>query len=240
MRRAFTILAMVLCGLAAPPVAIAGPWARDAGDVFLSASLTAEEARNDLLMGLIQPDTTTGLYAEIGLGHRLTFGLDIQRTDSGETTLGFLRHTLTPPDATWQFAFDLGAGQRRTTAMDDSQLIRFGLSLGRGFGAGNGPWFLPMAHQGGWLTLDARATQDLAFDEPILQAEATIGLAMSDRLRLISTLKVEHWPGSEALFSYLPSLVYDIRPGTSVQLGGRLSEGGADVVGLTLGIWQAF
>jgi hypothetical protein len=97
-----------------------------------------------------------------------------------------------------------------------------------------------MAHQGGWLTLEARATQDLAFDEPILQAEATIGLAMSDRLRLISTLKVEHWPGSEALFSYLPSLVYDIRPGTSVQLGGRLSEGGADVVGLTLGIWQAF
>jgi|GEM_PF-1235814 len=243
MKRVFILFAAMqgLMTMTMTMTAQAGPWARDAGDVFLSFAVMGEDARDDLFMGQIQPETSRVLYGEIGLGRRLTFGLDLMQGEVSEQAIGFLRYTLTPPDATWQFAVDLGAGTRAVTDVGESSMARLAISAGRGFGVGNGRlWFLPVAHQGGWLTFEARAMQDMTLDQLIWQAEATVGLSLSDRISFISTLKVEEWPDADSVVSYLPALVYDIRTGTSVQLGGRVSDGGADVMGLQLGLWQQF
>lgn len=232
------ILGMVV-GLFGQP-ASAGPWARDAGDVFVSFQISAEEAPSDVMAGLWEPETYVSGYGEIGLGRSLTLGLDLGRGEVSQQAVGFLRYTLSAPEATWQFAFDAGLGVRQLGAADPHGLIRLGASLGRGFGGGGDAWYMPMRHQGGWFTLDLTALYDLEIEEPILQAESTVGFSLSERASMVFSLKAEDWPGSDPLVTASPSFVFQIREGTSLRLGARGALMGSDAIGLSLAIWQEF
>lgn len=69
-------LCACLVGLFAAPLAHAGPWARDPGQVFVAFSAEHDKARNSHL----------GLYAEYGLSRRRVLGFELGHTDVGETT----------------------------------------------------------------------------------------------------------------------------------------------------------
>ncbi|WP_461427810.1 hypothetical protein [Gymnodinialimonas sp.] len=229
----------MVVGLSALP-ATAGPWARDAGDVFVSFQVSAEEAPSDLMAGLWEPETYLSLYGEVGLGHSLTLGIDLGQGDLSRQAVGFLRYSLSAPEATWQFAVDAGLGVRQLGDADPHGLLRLGASLGRGFGGGGDAWYMPMRHQGGWVTLDLVALYDLEIDQPILQAEGTVGFNLSDRAALVFSLKAEDWPDADPLVTASPSFVFQIRDGTSLRLGARGALTGSDAVGMSLSIWQEF
>jgi hypothetical protein len=218
----------------------AGPWARDAGDIFVSFQISAEESPTDVMEGLWEPETYFSGYAEAGLGRSLTFGLDVGGGEVSRQVVGFLRYTLTPPDAVWQIAVDAGMGARRLVDDQGHGLVRIGVSLGRGFGDGGEAWYMPLRHQGGWVMLDAVALYDLEIAEPIFQTEATVGFSLSDRASAVFQLKAEDWPLSDPLVTFAPSFVFQIRPGTSLQLGARAPLTGSDRVGLSLSLWQEF
>lgn len=218
----------------------AGPWARDAGDVFASLQISAEEAPVDVMAGLWEPETYISGYAEMGLGRSLTLGLDVGGGEVSRQAVGFVRYTLTPPDAVWQIAVDGGLGARQVGDEDPHGLVRIGASIGRGFDDGGEAWYMPLRHQGGWVTLDAAALFDVEIEEAIYQAEATAGFSLSDRASLVFQIKAEEWPGADLLVTATPSFVFQLRPGTSLQLGARAALTGSDTIGLSLSLWQEF
>jgi len=228
-----------LVGLWAAP-AMAGPWARAAGDSFVSLQISAEEAPSDILAGLWEPETYVSLYGELGLGRSLTLGADIGRGEASREAIGFVRYTLTPPDAVWQMAVQAGAGARQVGDGDVTGLVRLGASIGRGFGAGGAAWYMPMRHQGGWTNLDLTATHDLDLDNTIWQAEATAGFSLSQSVSAIFSVKAEDWPDADPLVSVSPSILIGLGEDVSVRLGARAALTGSDAVGLTLAIWREF
>jgi len=235
-----TVLGLSMAvGLISAP-ASAGPWARGAGDVFVSFQISADEAPSDIMAGLWEPETYLSAYGEIGLGRSLTLGIDLGRGDVSRQAVGFLRYSLSAPDAIWQFALDAGLGARQIGEADAHGLVRLGASIGRGFGDGGDAWYMPMRHQGGWVTLDLTALYDLELEESIFQAESTVGFSLTDRSSAIFSLKAEDWPGAEPLVTVSPSFVFQIRPGTSLRLGARGALTGSESVGVSLSLWQEF
>lgn len=236
-----TVLGLSLSGVLLCAPASAGPWAREAGDVFVSLRISAEEAPSDIAVGLWEPETYVSAYGEVGVGRSLTLGADIGSGEISRQAVAFLRYTITPPDATWQMAIDGGFGAREVGEDDPHALVRIGASIGRGFGdGGGGVWYMPFEHDGGWMVLDAVALYDTEDQDTIWQLEGTVGLRLSDRLAGTFSLKAEEWPGADLLVTASPSVIFEIRPGTSVRLGARAALEGSDSVGVSLALWHEF
>jgi len=237
MRWIFPLL-LALASMGAPMVQ-AGPWARAPGDVFLSFSQNVSSGTEALATGIMDVSGYSSIYAEVGLGRRLTLGLDLGRGDETDEAIVFLRRTLTGPDAPVQVALDLGYGERGVDLLGDSQLARIGLSLGRGLDAAALEW-LPMPMTGGWLSLDAITVWDLTRNEQRWKVEATLGLRPSARLSVLLQGTAEAWPGADVSYGLNPSVVFEIREGTSIELGLRSSFDDRPRIGLELGLWHQF
>jgi hypothetical protein len=237
MRWIFPLL-LALSGMGAPTVQ-AGPWARAPGEVFLSFSQDMSSSAEALATGTMEVNAYSSIYAELGLGRRLTLGLDLGRGDYTDEAILFLRRTLTRPDARYQVAVDIGYGERRVEVLGDSQLARVGLSFGRGFDAAALNW-LPLELTGGWIGLDAVAVYDLTRDEQRWKIEATLGLRPTERVSLMLQVIAEDWPGADVSFGLNPSVVFQIREGTSIELGARTSFDDNPQIGLELGLWHQF
>jgi len=240
--RPATILAPVALWLAAGSTpALAGPWARDAGEGFVAVSVLADAPAVALILGEGVLDRYVSLYAEYGLGHRLTLGAQAGRGETAEEAVVFLRYTVTAPDAPWQIALDGGVGLRTGAATADRRLLRFGAAIGRGFGGLDAPrWWLPMPHEGGWVTLDATGLVDIDTEEVTWQAEGTLGMALSDRLRLMLQLKAEEWPGSDPAYTVTPGAAWALNDRSTAHLGLRMGMGEDLTLGLSLGLWHRF
>jgi len=231
-------LLLALAGMGAPGVQ-AGPWARAPGEVFLSFSQNMSSSVEALATGRMEVSAYSSIYGEIGLGRRLTLGLDLGRGEYTDEALLFLRRTLTRPEARYQVAVDLGFGLRRVDVLGDSQLARVGLSFGRGIDGAALDW-LPTEMAGGWVSLDALAIYDLTRNEQRWKVEATLGLRQSERVSLMLQVIAEQWPGSDVSFGLNPSVVFQVREGTSIELGARTSLDDDPQIGLELGLWHRF
>ncbi|MBF9043042.1 hypothetical protein HKCCE4037_06875 [Rhodobacterales bacterium HKCCE4037] len=240
--RCGSVTVYVLCAAAtltgAP--ASAGPWARAQGDLFLSFQISAEEEPAHLVEGLWEPETNTSLYAEFGVGRSFTIGADLGGGETSQMGIAFLRYTLTPPDATWQWAVDAGLGARRIGEGPVHGLVRFGASVGRGFGESDGGWPIPIRHEGGWVSLDTAVIYDAEIEDVIWQAEGTLGFSLSERANAIVSLKAEEWPGSDMIVTVSPSFAFDILPDTTIRLGARGALEGSTNVGVFLSLWHTF
>ncbi len=226
--------------LTVPPAA-AGPWARDAGEAFLSFTLTGDDTRAGLATGRLEPEPTASAYGEVGLGHRLTAGIDLNWGEVSRMAVVFVRRTVTQPDAAWQVAIDAGAGTRAVEGQSTQALIRLGASVGRGFGGWEGRLgWMTAGHEGGWMTLDASALLDADGNDVIWQTEATLGVNLGTRWRGILALKAEEWPGADPVLTARPSLVFDLNDATAVQAGIHAGLAGSDAVGASLALWREF
>ncbi len=97
---------LILClGLAWPGPALAGAWARGAGEAFVSLKGAAAPRSRD------EMKPTFALYGEYGLTPRLTLGASYDKLDAPLSLAKvFGRWNLTAPEATWQIALEAGAG----------------------------------------------------------------------------------------------------------------------------------
>lgn len=225
----------------AAPAAIAGPWARGEGDVFLSFGLTTEDTRTALILGPLDPERTYSVYGEFGLSERFTAGLDLDWGEVSRMGVIFLRRTLTHPDAALQVAVDAGAGTRTVEGQPSQTLTRLGGSVGWGFGAWDGRvGQAEFSHEGGWISLDATALFDTEGLDPILQSELTFGLNLSPRTSGILAFTAEEWPGAEPVVTARPSITFALTNRTRVQAGAHAALDGSEVVGLSLSLWQDF
>ena len=153
MRRLLAVLILTLF----PALAVAGPWPRSPGEIYV---FTGHQGGSD---------GWTGLYAEYGLGRGLTFGLDagghvtglpyylatgytVRQTDG--RLRAFLRAPLSLPTTApawtepWRFAGEIGIGRDFLDEGGHINRLGFGTSVGRGFSTPLGD---------GWITLDLRA-----------------------------------------------------------------------------------
>jgi len=232
-------LALWLAAGALP--ASAGPWPRDEGEIFLAFSVSADSPAVALVTGDTVLDRYASLYGEYGLGRRLTLGAQVGRGGTEREAQVFLRYTVTASEAPWQFALDGGIGLRTEAATADRRLLRLGAAIGRGFGGLDTPrWWLPLRHDGGWVTLDATGLFDLDTEDVIWQAEGTLGMALSDRLRLMLQLKAEEWPQSDRAYTVTPSAAWSLTDRTTAQAGLRMGLGEDPTLGLTLSLWRSF
>lgn len=194
------------------------------------------------MTGVLEPEHTISAYGEYGLGHRYTAGLQLDFGEVSRMGVVFVRRTLTGPDARVQMAVDAGLGLRQVDGQESEQRLRLGASAGLGFGswsAGVGP--MAFGHEGGWISLDASALLDREGEaDPILKADLTMGLNLTDRVAGILSVTAEDWPGADPLISLRPSVTYAIGERTRLQAGAHAALNGAETVGLSLSIWQDF
>ncbi len=237
MRRFISLLAGLLCCLAAPLQA--GAWARAPGDVFLSFSTNLQGSVDGIMTGTETPDAYYSFYAEVGLGRRLTFGLDLGQGEFSREAVAFLRYTMTPDDRRLQVALDLGFGHREIIDQSSSALQRAGLAIGYGYDL-TAPDWIPFEMSDGWFSLEATIIRDTAQDDLRWKAEATIGLNVTPRLSFLFQVLAEEWPGNDVTYGVNPSAVFDLTDATSVEVGLRGSFGDSQTIGLELGLWHRF
>jgi hypothetical protein len=221
--------------------AAAGPWAREKGETFLSFFFSSDTPAMDLMLGEYVLEPYASLYGEYGLGHRLTLGAQAGRSDTVEEAVVFLRYTITASQAPWQIALDGGVGLRTETATPERRLLRLGVSVGRGFGGMGTPrWWLPLQHDGGWIALDANGLFDVETADIIWQVEGTLGLSVSDKLRVLLQLKAEEWPGSDPAYTVTPGAAWALTDATTAHAGLRLGIVEDPAIGLAVGLWHSF
>lgn len=226
--------------LIVPALAWAGPWARDPADVFLSYSLNTNSTRDGIASGGLDGTAFHSIYGEIGLGHRLTFGLDLGSSDTTRLGSAFLRYTFTPNAATWQFAADLGLGARSFEGADSTTLYRVGVSVGRGFQQRHLDWVPVLQPRDGWFQIDSSVLIDPDGTQTIWQSEATFGAFVNDRFGGMFQLKAEEFPDNAFTLSASPSLLMRFGQGTTAQLGTSFGLVGSDEIGVRLALWQDF
>lgn len=241
MRGILLFLWVFALGGALSGAAYASPWARPRGDVFLSFTVSSASSQDQITSGDLDPDNFISAYAEYGLGRRLKLGFDIGRDQDEDLRVVFLRRTFTAPGDTVQIAADIGYGRRATEGEENGPLYRLGFSIGRGFGPNATEWLPFFEPSGGWLVLDMSYHYVEETGDEILQAEATLGLNLSEEFAAILQVKAEEFPGSDPALLVTPSVLYRLRGGpTSFQFGGRFGLSGSDEVGIRLGIWREF
>lgn len=225
--------------------ALAGPWPRETGGVFLSFS--AERDRDG--------NSHTGIYGEYGLSARNTLGVELGYASAGETSAMIW----------WQRALDGGQGANRlvvSTGLGAIQrdgavmpVAQMGAAWGRGLDS------VPLLQRipgGGWLAVDARvkvagATETARIDqglssveiayltpETTAKAEVTLGLRPFDRWMLINQFRFEDREDTGFSSKLATSVVRDLWGPAKVELGVITPLSGQGEEAVKLGTWLEF
>ncbi len=205
--------------------AFAGPWPREEGKVFLSFSY---ELTTDLDgYAFTEVDHAAAIYGEYGLAPKLTFGIDLFRDLSTpeQTSIVFLRRTLTPSDATHQFALSFGLGDQ-----DNTTLTVLGASWGRGIATRFGS---------GWMTVDAQARLRSS-DGSLGKIDATLGLSPTDDWKLIGQLQLGTASGTNPTARLQTTAVRRISPSLNFEFGVLYGLHNDSAAGVKSGLWIDF
>ena len=213
-----------------PAAALAGPWPRQQGEIFVSVSYhAATDAVALWNLQLMPPETYTGIYAEYGLTPRLTFGLDGGFSEDGAySAIVLARYALGDPDAAMRYAVSLGAG--RSGPPHETQ-VQIGAHVGRG---------LQLGERTGWASLDMAGIHRLDSSDFAAKADLTMGLNLSDTWTAILQLQAGQYAGSAAYLRIAPSLVRTIGPRLKMELGLTGEVQGSRQVGAKLATWISF
>lgn len=220
------IILGALCLLLSSVCLAAGPWAREEGKMFIAASgfATWPDGR-----AMEYPDVYGSGYAEYGLGRKLTAGLDLGSSDMQRPdklkAIGFLRYTLTAPDAPVQAALDFGGGidLMRPT-------LRLGASLGYGF---------QLWDKGSWLSVDWAT---LHAPEARMQShtlDITLGMSLKHGKVMGQLSGHESYSGATTM-SFTPSYVRPMGEGRFIEVGANFGLKNKPDPALKFGVWQEF
>lgn len=237
MLRTLALLALYLIG----PCASAGPWPREQGQTFLSATYETGG-----------PDDHASLYAEYGLSKRLTLGLDVGATaDKTKKAIGFARWPVGGTDRPLRMAAQLGLGYAERWRIPPFKLVITGGGplpplpgprpkmrpvLQSGFSLGRG---LTILGHDGWVTLDTLAETD---EELATQytADATGGLKTRKGHMLIVQLQTGASDTGKTWAKLAPSFVMTFSKATQLEVGLTTGLTGGDHTAARFGLWQKF
>ena len=204
----------------------AGAWPRGKGNVFVAANaeLTWPDGRTIEL-----PDIYGGTYLEFGLSQRITLGLDLGSSDATRPdrlkSVGFVRYTLTTPDAPYQFAIDAGAGR-----FLGETVARLGGSLGTGFTSFD---------RQSWVSIDLHTLRSTTSGNHATTLDATYGVSMK-RGKIMGQLSGFQAFDRTQSVSFTPSFAYDLGKGRHLEIGVRIGLKEKPDPALKIGIWQEF
>ncbi|GAW32985.1 hypothetical protein RA2_00020 [Roseovarius sp. A-2] len=216
----YLLLSLLLMPWFAAP-ALPGAWPRAKGTAFVATSAQIEGPDEH---GVYRQNVT--LFAEYGLTERLTLGVDVGG-DAVRTskTVAFLRWPVGPAERPLKLAVELGGGQ-----VQGETALRPGLNIGRG---------IKLWERYGWLAVDSRAVL-VEGGGTSLEGEATFGLSVTARSRVILQLQVGAPDEGRDYTRFAPSFVYQIRPGAHIEAGLIEPLTGAGHRGFKLGLWRSF
>ncbi|MDU8943467.1 hypothetical protein [Ovoidimarina sediminis] len=207
--------------------AAAGPWAREEGSIFVS---TSREVINDPNgTGRYAERSTTSLYGEYGLTERTTLVFDVVTATDDQTTLVFLRRTLTGSDDRRQLAFSLGAGQRVTRTARET-VLAMGFHAGRGFSTRMGD---------GWAAFDLQY-RERASGEEVVKGDITIGLRPSQDWMIFGQFQADDYPGAPTTMRLQASAVRRLTERLRIEASVIAGVHNSDVTGLKIGLWSEF
>lgn len=223
-RMLLLLLSFCLSALTAQAVC-AGAWPREKGSGFVSSDVRLSWPME--LLSLEPTGKYYTLYAEYGLTDRLTLGMDLGRSVSGDgKSVVFLRLPLRRDAAKFKIALELGLGQ-----IDGQTVVRPGLALGRSWSL----WSLS-----GWLALDSLAEVQTETGKTDLKIDLTMGLNTDNGRKYI----VQFQAGAPALFDpflrVAPSVVMPFGKNRHIEIGGTYGLTGDASFGVKLGVWQTF
>lgn len=215
----------ILCIQLTAGTALAGPWAREKGQVFVATTGTYSYGLDTELSS-----GDGGIYAEYGLTHRLTLGFAAMDNLYDYThAYVFLRRTLSSPNRRLKLAASIGVGASRR-ADEWAEMARIGFSVGQPT-----TWWKP-----GWWSVRAAIEDHALWDEPIYKLDATFGVNLTDRLKTIVDLETSHRPGDTDTHTLRTSLAWDTGRGTHLLFGIEAKDSVERAIGLRAGWWRQF
>ena len=235
MRVLLTVLAMILL----PGWALAGPWPRAEGAVFLSLAAERDPKGNSY----------TSLYGEYGWSARRTLGLELGHTNVGEASaLIWLQQSLARDEGVNRYSISSGVG----VIERDGEYLPLGI-IGASWGRG-----IERLPGGGWLAVDARVkvtgkTQTVAYrqgmsiveygyltPETTSKLDVTLGFKPWDGTMFINQLRMEDRKDEGLAAKLATSLVYDIKGAAKVEAGVIAPLRGSGEGAIRIGTWLEF
>ncbi|WP_136442919.1 hypothetical protein [Pacificoceanicola onchidii] len=203
----------------------AGAWPREKGHGFFSTAVRLAWPQNLEHWTSSNPtEQYYTLYLEYGLTDRLTFGLDLGRSVSGDgKTVGFLQWPLRDRDRGPKVAFALGLGR-----IGEQTVVRPGLSVGWGL-------------KKGWVTLDTLAEYQVESGLMDYKMDITWGRNLKNDRKVLLQVQTGQPAEDPAFLRLAPSYVFPVgKRGMMVETGVTYGVTGDTSMGLKLGIWRNF
>lgn len=219
-------LCLCLALLVLPGLTSAGAWPRAEGHTFIANGFGLLHAD-----GAPEQNEQT-VYFERGLKKNRTLGFSgsLNMSSSGEGHI-FLR---LPPRTRANgalTAIELGIGVKSTDLVNFRPFVKAGLSWSKS---------VTLHRKAGWLSVDNAILWDLDKDDHRLKIDATLGLNLSERFKLIGQGFFEATQYGSSL-TLAPSLVYRPRKGRmSYKIGVERKQGDAAQTGVRFAIWTEF
>jgi hypothetical protein len=203
---------------------VAGAWPRKQGSSFVAMGVTLGWPR-DIGQWVSQAPTEVyrTLYVEHGLTGRLTLGLDLGKSVSGDDkAVVFLQMPLDLGERHGVMALNLGIGRIGGTA-----ILRPGLALGRGT-------------PGGWLSADALAEIAPESGTVDYKLDLTLGRNLPRDRKLIVQMQLGAPHDDPAFARLAPSMVFPLRGALKTEIGARWGLTGDRAMGFKFGFWTEF
>ena len=222
MRRTVALLACLALGHPYP--ALAGAWPREQGSTFAAAGVSLRWPQ-DLSHWTSTAPTQEyrTLYLEYGLTDRVTLGLDLGRSVSGDDkSIAFVQFPLRASDRGPKIALQLGFGK-----IGDDPILRPGLSLGWGLAKG-------------WMSAEAVAEVATSDGSTDVKLDMTWGRKLPGDRKLILQMQLGDPEDDPAFARFAPSLVIPLRSNLKTEIGATWGLAGDSSMGLRFGLWAEF
>ncbi|TNF57209.1 MAG: hypothetical protein EP307_14360 [Rhodobacteraceae bacterium] len=219
------VLALCLCLLGLPLPGWAGPWPREKGQTFVATGGTYRYAA-----GTMTVSQEVGIYAEYGLGQRITLGFDAMNDMAAYSHARlFVRLPLSADRRRLKLALTLAVGMARQ-GLDWAPSARADLSLGRDHGLGQGGWWsLALSLEGGSLQ-----------PEPLAKLDADFGLKLGPRLDMILQMQASGRGDASRDVRLVPGVIWRMTPAMRLHLGVEARRADEVSFGLRAALWREF
>ncbi|MBN9886895.1 hypothetical protein I6N89_06265 [Pelagibaca abyssi] len=202
----------------------AGAWPRAEGRVFISSAVRLFWPQDIDDWTSRKPSSQYyTFYAEYGLTERLTLGLDLGRSVSGDgKTVVFARLPLRARDTGLRIAAELGLG-----VIDKEPVLRPGLSLGLGL-------------KNGWLSAEGLSEISRHTGAADHKLDLTWGWNLPQNRKFLLQMQTGLPHGKKPFARLASSIVLPVTPLVSAELGGTWDLTGSETFGVIMGVWSAF
>lgn len=219
------LLVAFMCLLLLPQAAIAGAWAREKGQVFLSTG--GNFLLSDGAQLPVHYDPT--LYLEYGLSDLLTIGVDYHTADQGRIDTGFVfaRFPLGEPAGANRYAASIGFGARVDEFNPPERLLQGGLFWGRGYDAG-------------WFAIDYTGTYGDISENFRSKADFTWGHHLSDRWTTSLQLQTGEGFSGDTYAKINPAIIMTLTKNHRISVGAVKALTGDEGSALKLNVWSTF